>query len=88
MQKLISVGIDIGTSTTQVIYSRLSVDDTSYASQLSQMEIVDKEILYKGRIYMTPIVQQKFLSMDVLKAILNREFQASGIRREMWPAVL
>ena len=82
MQKLISVGIDIGTSTTQVIYSRLSVDDTSYASQLSQMEIVDKEILYKGRIYMTPIVQQKFLSMDVLKAILNREFQASGIRRE------
>lgn len=82
MQQLISVGIDIGTSTTQVIYSRLSVDDTSYASQLSQMEIVDKEILYKGRIYMTPIVQQKFLAIDALKTILNQEFEASGIRRE------
>ncbi|MDY4473883.1 ethanolamine ammonia-lyase reactivating factor EutA [Mitsuokella sp.] len=82
MQQLISVGIDIGTSTTQVIYSRLSVDDTSYASQLSQMEIVDKEILYKGRIYMTPIVRQRFLAMDALKTILDREFEASGIRRE------
>ena len=46
--ELLSIGIDIGTSTTQVIFSRLSIENTSGYFSVPQIRIVDKQVIYKG----------------------------------------
>ena len=55
MDRILSVGIDIGTSTTQVIFSRLSMENTAGFFSVPHVDIVEKEILYKGRPYRTPL---------------------------------
>ena len=51
MEKLLSVGIDIGTSTTQLIFSRLTVKNTASAFNIPRVMITEKEITYKSKIY-------------------------------------
>lgn len=52
--ELLSIGIDIGTSTTQVIFSRLSIENTSGYFSVPQIRIVDKQVIYKGEVHSTP----------------------------------
>ena len=48
MDRILSVGIDIGTSTTQVIFSRLFHGEYSRTFSVPHVDIVSKEILYKA----------------------------------------
>ena len=49
-QQLLSVGIDIGTSTTQLIFSKLTVKNTASAFNMPKVSITEKEIVYKSKI--------------------------------------
>ena len=44
---MLSVGIDIGTSTSQVIFSHLTIENTAGYFSVPSVEIVGKEIIYK-----------------------------------------
>ena len=44
---ILSVGIDIGTSTTQVIFSRIEMENTASFFAVPHISIVDKEVIYK-----------------------------------------
>mgnify|MGYP002513038420 FL=1 len=48
-QQLLSVGIDIGTSTTQIIFSKLTVKNTANAFNMPKVAITHKEIVYKRK---------------------------------------
>ena len=50
-----SVGIDIGTTTTQVIFSCLTLVNRAPANQVSQYESVDREIVYESPVSLTPM---------------------------------
>lgn len=52
-EELLSVGIDIGTSTTQLIFSKLIVENTESNFSVPRISIVDKEIIYKSKVYFT-----------------------------------
>ena len=47
---ILSVGIDIGTSTTQVIFSRLTFKNSAGYFAVPHIAIVDKEVVYKSGI--------------------------------------
>ena len=51
-----SVGIDLGTSTTQVILSRLRLENSAGAFAVPRVEIVDKEVVYRSPVHFTPLV--------------------------------
>ena len=55
MADILSVGIDIGTSTTQVVFSRLLLENTGGYFSVPRVSIVDKQILYKSRVHLTPL---------------------------------
>ena len=46
-EELLSVGIDLGTSTTQLIFSRLTVENMATSYTVPRMVITRKEILVK-----------------------------------------
>ena len=58
-EKILSVGIDIGTSTTQVIFSRFTIENTSGEYMVPRIEITSKEIVYESPIYITPLCDER-----------------------------
>ena len=50
---ILSAGIDIGTSTTQLIFSRLTLENRAVSYMAPQIDIVDKEVVYRSPIYFT-----------------------------------
>lgn len=75
---VLSVGIDIGTSTTQVVFSNLSVENTSGYFSVPCVSIVDKKVVYKSRIYTTPLKTPSLIDADGVRAIVAEEFRHAG----------
>lgn len=48
-RQLLSVGIDIGTTTTQVIFSRLELVNRAAVSQVPRYEFIKREISWQVR---------------------------------------
>lgn len=82
MQDILSVGIDIGTSTTQVIFSRLHMENTSSYFTVPKVSIVDKQIVYKSRIYMTPLKNDVLIDTQQVRKIVAGEFERAGFKPE------
>ena len=78
-QKLISVGIDIGTTTTQLVLSRLTVRNSAPASVIPHMEISEREVLYRSNIHFTPIDDHLLIDADEIARILAEEYKRAGM---------
>lgn len=52
--RIISVGIDIGTTTTQLVFSRLTLRNTAGPTQVPRYSITDRAILYNSPVAFTP----------------------------------
>lgn len=81
-ESMLSVGIDLGTTTTQMIVSRLSIQNTASAFSVPHMEISDREILYRSDIYFTPLLDADTLDAGKIKQIISREYEKANIRPE------
>ena len=79
MPALLSVGIDIGTSTTQVAFSRLQLENTAGYFSVPQVRITDKILLHKSRPQITPLLDAFRLDGEALRAIVAGEFQRAGL---------
>jgi ethanolamine utilization protein EutA len=75
---ILSVGIDIGTSTTQVIFSRLKMQNTAGYFAVPHISIVDKEVIYKSDIYLTPLENEYLINADKVSEIVESEFNKAG----------
>ena len=82
MDRILSVGIDIGTSTTQVIFSRLSVENTAGFFSVPHVDIVSKEILYKSVPQETPLKSPVLIDAGRVRELVDREFRKAGYRPE------
>lgn len=81
MSSILSVGIDIGTTTTQLIFSRLTIQNEGSAYSVPHFAITDKEILYRSRIYFTPLLSDTVIDAEGVRKIIDAEYAASGIDR-------
>ena len=77
---ILSVGIDIGTSTTQVIFSRLTFKNSAGYFAVPHIAIVDKEVVYKSNIHMTPLKNRVMIDGEKVRNIVAEEFRKSGYR--------
>tara|TARA_R110001592_G_scaffold363372_2_gene686238 strand:- start:114421 stop:115884 length:1464 start_codon:yes stop_codon:yes gene_type:complete len=74
-----SVGIDIGTSTTQLVVSRLTVKNTAPGALVPRLAITDKVVLYKSEIHRTPIDDNNSIDADKIFALIHADFERAGI---------
>ena len=79
---LLSVGLDVGTTTTQMIVSRLRVENKATGFAVPELEIAEREILYKGAVHFTPLTGESLVDKEGLQALVDREYALAGIRRE------
>lgn len=80
MQEIVrSVGIDIGTSTTQLVFSRLVVENLAGNYAVPRVSIVDKEVVYRSDIYFTPLLSATEIDAEAVKRIVRDEYQKAGM---------
>lgn len=77
-QKLLSVGIDIGTSTTQLVFSEIKIQNSASAFSVPRMEICDKKILYKSDIHFTPLKSDTEIDSEGVLKIIKQEYEKAG----------
>jgi len=81
-EALCSVGLDVGTTTTQLVVSKLEMENRSTGFGIPEMEITKRQILYESPIYFTPLQDKTCVDSEKLKQILEKEYKAAGICRE------
>ena len=77
-QCILSVGIDIGTSTTQLIFSEITIRNSASGFSVPKMEIADKKILYKSDIHFTPLKSDTEIDADGVLSIIKSEYEKAG----------
>ena len=78
-RQLLSVGIDIGTTTTQVIFSRLELVNRAAVSQVPRYEFIKRDISWQSPVFFTPVDKQGELKEAELEALILAQYRAAGI---------
>ena len=73
-----SVGIDVGTTTTQVIFSSLELMNIAAPTQVPRFEFVDRKILYESKMSFTPINSDGSIDEKNLWKIILNEYDTAG----------
>ena len=76
---LLSVGVDVGTTTTQIVFSRLNLQDVSRPGQIPRINITDRKVIYQSPIVFTPLKDFETIDADRLNEIVRREYGAAGV---------
>lgn len=82
-QVISSVGIDIGTTTTNVIFSQLTVENRASNFTVPRISIVDKQVVYKSDIYFTPLLSPTEIDTEAIKKIVSEEYRKAGMTPHM-----
>lgn len=79
---LLSVGLDVGTTSTQLVVSRLTVQNRASDFSVPELEITAREILYRSPVYFTPLVEGNLVDGEKIRYIVEQEYQNAGISRK------
>ena len=83
MDKLLSAGLDVGTTSTQLIFSELTVENRAGSFSVPEMAITERKIRYKSPVHFTPLLDESRVDGTALKKLISREYETAGIAREM-----
>ncbi|HZK83655.1 MAG TPA: ethanolamine ammonia-lyase reactivating factor EutA [Desulfosporosinus sp.] len=82
IQTIMSVGIDIGTTTTQLVISRLTIENTASGTFVPHVEITDKEVIHRSEIYITPLSDRDLIDAVAVSKIVETEYLVAGLTPE------
>ena len=79
-ERLLSVGIDIGTSTTQCVFSAITLSNTASAFSVPRIQITEKRVLYRAPLRLTPLTSPETIDAQAVERIVSEDYAAAGIR--------
>lgn len=79
---LLSVGIDIGTTTTHLIVSRLTLADSTKVNQTPRLVIESRHILYSSPVFQTPLSDHGVIDESGVAEIVRQEYDKAGVVAE------
>lgn len=77
-----SVGLDVGTTSTQMILSELTVENRASGFAVPEMEITRRKILYKSPVRFTPLLDESHMDGEALRRMVEEEYRLAEITRE------
>ncbi len=78
-EEILSAGIDIGTSTTQLIFSKIKLKNIGGFGKIPEIKIVSKDIIYKSDIYFTPLHSADEIDGAAVSKIIQSEYKKAKI---------
>ncbi len=77
-RELLSVGLDVGTTTTQIVFTRIALKNVAPAMQVPRIGIADRRILYQSPIHFTPLATRDRVDVRALERIVDEEYRRAG----------
>ena len=82
--KVLSVGIDVGSSTSHLVFSRLTLRrETSFFNMSNRFLLVNRELIYEGNIIFTPLLDRNTIDIEAIIKFCEEEYKKAGITPEM-----
>ena len=70
-ERLLSVGLDVGTTSTQLVVSRLLIENKAGSFAVPELEIEQREILYRSPVHFTPLLRDELVDASALRQIVD-----------------
>ena len=80
-ETLLSAGIDIGTSTTQLVLSRLTLENRANPFSIPRIAIGEREVVYRSGIHFTPLLDNRTIDAQGVRDIVAEEYRKSGCEK-------
>jgi len=81
-ERILSVGLDVGTTSTQMIVSELTIQNNSSGFTVPEMVITERSVRYRSDVHFTPLKGENLVDGERLRALVLEEYQKAGISRE------
>ena len=79
MGKLLSVGLDVGTTTTQLVLSELTVENKGNAFSVPEMVIGERRIRYQSPVIFTPLLSDQLVNGEEIARWVEAQYATAGI---------
>jgi len=81
---VLSVGIDVGSSTSHLVFSKLTLKrETSFFNMSNRFNLANREIIYEGNIIFTPLIDRYTIDIESIIKFCEEEYEKAGIKRKM-----
>ena len=78
-ETILSVGIDIGTSTTQLVFSRIHIENMASLVSIPRLKIMDKQIIHTSSIHYTPLASANRIDGAAVRTLVEQEYAKANI---------
>lgn len=78
---LLSVGLDVGTTSTQMVVSQLQVENNASGFAVPEMVISQRHVRYRSEVYFTPLIGEDLVDGEGIRRIVEQEYARAGIQR-------
>lgn len=68
--------------TTQLVFSRIVVENVAGSYNVPRVSIVEKEVIYRSKIYFTPLRSATEIDAEAVQKIVSQEYKAAGMKPE------
>ena len=81
-ERLCSVGLDVGTTSTQLVVSELTVENRASAFAVPELQITGRQLRYQSPVYFTPLIGEGLVDGTGIRKIVEKEYARAGIAPE------
>ena len=81
---VLSVGIDVGSSTSHLVFSGLTLRrEQSFMNMSNRFHLINRKLIYEGNIIDTPLIDRFIIDIDTVIKFFEEEYKKAGINTEM-----
>ncbi len=82
--QVLSVGIDVGSSTSHLVFSSLTLRrERSFLNMSNRFHLINRKLIYEGTIIDTPLINRYTIDIDAVVAFFEEEYKKAGIAPAM-----
>jgi len=78
-ERLLSVGLDVGTTTTQMVLSQLQVENCAGGFHIPDLQITHREVLQKSPVHFTPLIGENRVDGEGVRQLLEDFYRQAGV---------
>ncbi|MDO5399387.1 MAG: ethanolamine ammonia-lyase reactivating factor EutA [Eubacteriales bacterium] len=76
-----SVGLDVGTTSTQMVVSELEIENRASQFAVPELEIRDRRVVWRSPVYFTPLLDEHHMDGEGLRRLVEEAYAQAGITR-------
>ncbi|MFA7338836.1 MAG: ethanolamine ammonia-lyase reactivating factor EutA, partial [Candidatus Obscuribacterales bacterium] len=78
---LISVGIDIGTTTSHLVVTKLTFANASLVNAAPNLAITNREIIFESDVFLTPLTATGEIAAKQTAELIEKAYQTIGLKK-------